>query len=87
MAPIAASRRAARRRGATTVELALTLPILFLLVFGAIEFSRAHMLQHTTEIAATEAARQAIVPGATAEECRNTCLQELGILIRKGKQQ
>lgn len=68
------------RRGATTVEMALTVPILFLLVFGAIEFSRAHMLQHTAEIAVTEAARQAIVPGATADDCRNTCLNELSII-------
>jgi Flp pilus assembly protein TadG len=75
-----AYRRAANRRGATTVEFALTVPILFLLVFGAIEFSRAHMLQHTTEIAVTEAARQAIVPGATADECRDTCLNELAVL-------
>lgn len=75
-----AARPARPRRGVTAVEMALTLPILFLLVFGAIEFSRAHMLQHTTEIAATEAARQAIVPGATADDCRNTCMAELGVL-------
>lgn len=74
------TQRSKQRWGATTVEFALTVPILFLLVFGAIEFSRAHMLQHTAEIAVTEAARQAIVPGATADDCRTTCLDELAVI-------
>jgi len=80
MAPKRTRNLSTQRTGATAVEFALTIPILFLLVFGAIEFSRAHMLQHTTEIAVTEAARQAIVPGATATDCINTCLAELGVL-------
>jgi Flp pilus assembly protein TadG len=70
-------RRLARRRGAATVEFALTVPILFALVLGAIEFSRANMLVHTTAIAATEAARKSIVPGATASEVRLKALDEL----------
>jgi Flp pilus assembly protein TadG len=67
----------ALRRGATTVEFALTAPILFALVLGAIEFSRANMLVHTASIAATEAARQSIVAGATADEVRLKALSEL----------
>jgi Flp pilus assembly protein TadG len=66
-----------RRRGATTVEFALTAPILFALVLGAIEFSRANMLVHTTAIAATEAARRSIIPGATANDVRLKALDEL----------
>jgi hypothetical protein len=50
---------------------------LFTIVLGAIEFSRANMLVHTTAIAATEAARRSIIPGATAEEVRLTALNEL----------
>lgn len=68
------------RRGSTTVEFALTAPILFLLVFGAVEFSRANILRHTAVIAATEAARSGIVPGATAEECLEKAHNELAIV-------
>jgi hypothetical protein len=65
------------RRGAAAVEFAMTAPILFALVLGAVEFSRANMLVHTTAIAATEAARQSIIPGATAPEVRLKALEEL----------
>jgi Flp pilus assembly protein TadG len=65
------------RRGAATVEFAMTAPILFALVLGAVEFSRANMLVHTTSIAATEAARRSIVPGATVNEVRLKALDEL----------
>jgi Flp pilus assembly protein TadG len=70
-------RYALNRRGATAVEFALTAPILFVLVLGAIEFSRANMLVHTTAIAATEAARASIIPGATAAECKTAGMAEL----------
>ena len=55
-----------QRRGATAVEFALTAPILFLLFFGAYEFSRANMIRHTVDIAAYEGSRRGIIPGATA---------------------
>jgi uncharacterized membrane protein YgcG len=72
--------RPRHRRGATTVEFALTAPILFGLVLGAIEFSRANMLVHTSSIAATEAARRSIIPGATANEVRLKALEELSAI-------
>jgi len=65
------------RRGTTTVEFALTAPILFFLLMGAIEFSRANMLRHTAVVAATEGARRSIVPGATATECQQAAESEL----------
>ena len=68
------------RRGATTVEFALTAPILFMLLLGAIEFSRANMLRHTTVVAATEGARRGIVPGATAKECHEETTNELKVV-------
>lgn len=68
------------RRGVTTVEFALTAPILFALLWGAVEFSRSNMLVHTASIAATEAARTGIIPGATAEECRAAGLRELNVI-------
>jgi Flp pilus assembly protein TadG len=57
-----------RRRGATAVEFAITAPILFLLFFGALEFSRANMLKHTVNQAAYEGARAGMVPGATEDK-------------------
>jgi Flp pilus assembly protein TadG len=65
------------RHGAVVVEFALTAPILFALILGAIELSRANMLVHTASIAATEAARRGIVPGATSSEVRLRALDEL----------
>lgn len=66
-----------KRRGAAAVEFAMTAPILFALVLGAVEFSRANMLVHTTSIAATEAARRSIVAGATVNDVRLKALDEL----------
>lgn len=67
------------KRGVTTVEFAMTAPILFLLVFGGIEFSRANMLMHTADIAVMAAARQGIVPGATNADCVAAAQAELDI--------
>ena len=65
------------RRGTTTVEFALTAPIVFFLLMGAIELSRANMLRHTTVVAATEGARNGIIPGATSAECHQAAVNEL----------
>jgi Flp pilus assembly protein TadG len=74
----AAKRR--RRRGATLVEFAITVPILFLFVFGSFEFSRVIMLRNTIENAACEGARRGIVPGATALACEQSAQQLLDIV-------
>lgn len=74
------------RSGATTVEFALTAPLLFLLFFAGIEFSRANMLLHTAAIAATEGARRGIISGATADECQQAAVNELGTIgVRNAK--
>jgi Flp pilus assembly protein TadG len=57
------------RSGATAVEFALTAPVLFLLLFGALELGHANMVLNTTEAACYEGARVGIVPGTTAAEC------------------
>lgn len=54
-----------RRRAAATVEFALTLPVVFMLFFGAVEFSRLNAVRNTADNAAYEGARRAILPGAT----------------------
>lgn len=57
-----------QRAGATAVEFSLTLPILLLFLFATFELGRGNMILNTTEAAAYEAARIAIVPGATVAE-------------------
>ena len=61
-------RRRNDRTGAVAVEMALTLPLLFFIVFTSIEFSRMNVIQHTVDNAAYEAARRGIVPGATEQD-------------------
>lgn len=67
----------ASRAGSVSVEFAIVAPLFFLMVISGIEISRANMLFHTTSIAATEAARHAIIAGATAEETRQIAMNEL----------
>lgn len=71
----------AARTGATTVELALVLPVLFLVVFGAFEFSRLNMLKHLASVAAYEGAREGIIIGATAADVQ---AQVNGVLAAGG---
>lgn len=68
-----AKRNSQRRRGVTAVEFALTVPLLFLLIFGAYELSRANMMKHTTEAACYEGARLGIITGAQAADCEAAC--------------
>ena len=72
-----------RRKGATLVEFAITVPILFLVVFAAIEFSRVNMIHHTVANAAYEGARRGIVPGATEADARGTALAILTAVFVK----
>ena len=77
------AKKATQRRGATAVEFAMTVPILFLFVFGTFELGRGNMMKNTCESAAYEAARIAIVPGSTAaeaEEAARNVLATSGIL-------
>ncbi len=57
-----------RRQGATVVEVAIVLPVLFMFLFASYELARANMLQHATESAAYEGARIGIVPGANKDK-------------------
>lgn len=58
------------RRGAVTVEFAFTVPILFLLIFASVEFSRFNMIRNAAANAAYEGCRRATVPGATAAQAQ-----------------
>lgn len=74
--------RAADRSGAAAVEFALTAPILFMLLFAALEVGRMNLIHQTANNAAYEAARKAAVPGATvadAEAAGTRILQSIGV--------
>ncbi len=58
------------RRGAMLVEIAIVLPIIFLMIAAFIELSRAWMLKQTADSAAYEGARAAIVAGAVPSDGR-----------------
>ena len=62
------TKKRSQRTGATAVEFSLTLPILLIFLFATFELGRGNMMLNTTEAAAYEAARVAIVPGATVAE-------------------
>lgn len=69
------------RHGATAVEFAIVAPIFFLLLLSSFEFSRLNVIRHTADNAAYEAARNAMVPGATATEAiakANSILRVVG---------
>lgn len=77
-----ASRRA--RRGVAAVEFAFVAPIFFLLTIAAFEFGRLNVMRHTADNAAYEAARHAMVPGATAAEAVEKATDLLNIVGTRG---
>lgn len=74
------------RTGAVAVEFAITAPIFFLFLLASFEFGWMNVLRHTADNAAYEAARAAMVPGATAADATakaNSILKIVG--TRKAK--
>jgi Flp pilus assembly protein TadG len=76
----------ASRTGAAAVEFALVAPIFFVLMIAAFEFGRLNVVRHTADNAAYEAARHAMVPGATAVEARAEATRLLNIVGARGAQ-
>jgi Flp pilus assembly protein TadG len=76
--------RSESRRGAAAVEFALTAPIFFAFLLAAFEFGWMNVLRHTADNAAYEAARTAMVPGATAAEARRKANNLLRIVGARG---
>lgn len=72
------------RSGATAVEFAIVAPIFFLIMLAAFEFSRLNVIRHTADNAAYEAARHAMVPGATASEAVSRAESILGAVGAQG---
>jgi Flp pilus assembly protein TadG len=65
------------RKGATTVEFALVVPIMFAVFFGAIEFSRANQVTNATAFSAYQGCRQAIIPGGSVSAATAAAQQVL----------
>jgi len=72
------------RFGAVVVEVAFCLPVLLLFFFGALEFSRVNMIRQTVENAVYEGSRRGVVPGATADDCRNVATAILNSVAVNG---
>jgi Flp pilus assembly protein TadG len=72
--------RCRNRRGAALVEFALTSGLLFFIVLSAIEFMRVNTIVNTSENAAYEGARTAIVPGATAADAIAAAQEMLDVI-------
>ncbi|MEY3029391.1 MAG: hypothetical protein RL198_788 [Actinomycetota bacterium] len=78
MSPASMRKRASvGKRGAVAVELALTLPIVILLLFGLLDFGRFFYAQMVVESAATEAARTASLRSLKAFPTIDSQLQQL----------
>ena len=56
------------RSGASAVEFSIIAPLLFVMVFGCVEFSRAFMATQSLEEAARSGCRVAVLRGATTNE-------------------
>ena len=61
-----------KRKGATLVEFAIVASVLFLLIFGLIEFGRVVMVEQLMTNAAREGARRGILESATKDEVEQT---------------
>lgn len=76
-------RQGRRRSGVATVEFAVCLPVLILLVFGSIEASSMIFLKQSLNVAAYESTREAIRDGrsnADAEARARAILDSRGIV-------
>src|SRR6185312_14304075 len=79
-------RRRDARTGAVAVEFAITAPIFFLFLLAAFEFGWLNVMRHTADNAAYEAARAAMVPGATAADATAKANTLLNIVGARGAQ-
>ena len=78
------SRRRDARTGAVAVEFAITAPIFLLFLLAVFEFGWLNVMRHTADNAAYEAARTAIVPGATSGEALAKATSILNVVGARG---
>ncbi len=67
------SNKSTNRQGAALIELAICLPVFFLITMATIETCRMIYLRQSLKIAAYECARLAIVPGSTKQNVIDQC--------------
>ena len=75
-----------KRLGATTVEMAVVLPVFLAILFGFIEISRLSFAVNTTTVALIKATRELSLPNATAEDGKNAAKElpfEIGVCRRR----
>ncbi len=70
--------------GASAVEFAIVANVLFMIILTCMEFARMNMVRNLAQDAAYFAARQAIVPGATAAEAQAEANRIMGSLLNNG---
>ncbi len=63
--------------GGAVVEMAVVMPILFMFLFGIVEFGRIMMVSHSLNNAARAGARVAVLPGATNAAVETAIRNEL----------
>ncbi len=66
------------------VELALTLPVLFFVLFASYELARANLLRHAARAAAYEGARVGIIPGTSSNKVKSAARFVLGTIGVRG---
>lgn len=87
IAPAAKPHAGARpRRGVLSMELVLTLPILFMLMLGLFEFTMLFYSRSLVVEASRAAARQASLPGATDEAIEAEIRRVLSPALQEGIQ-
>lgn len=79
-----ASRGRPNRGGVAAVEFAMTAPILFLMLYAALELGHANMTYNAVEAACYEGARVGIIPGTQAADCRAAAERILAISKIRG---
>jgi Flp pilus assembly protein TadG len=72
------------RRGAVVVEFGIVAPVFFVFIIAAFEYSRVNVIRHTADNAAYEAARYAMVPGATSVEAAAKATSILNVVGTRG---
>ena len=68
------------RSGSVTVETAIVLPILFMVMFASVDCARLNMLRNSAQNAAYEGARNAITPGATAADATTAATKVMSVI-------
>ncbi len=69
------------RRGTTTVETAVVLPVFLMLVFAIFEFGHAQMINNMLSSACRNAARIGAVEGSSTAQVRTRVEQTLGTVV------